>query len=278
MKTNDIFKEIKKFSNNKKAKASLRFFKTAPGQYGHGDQFLGLTVPESRTIAKKYAGLDKATIQKLLNSVWHEERLIGLMILVHNYEVLKKIQKKLEPKKKTNPVKTTNQKIKIVDASQKKSDILVFADHKMIVDFYLKNKSAINNWDLVDLSSYKILGDYCLQNQDSKILFKMISSKQHWDRRMAMVSSYAFIKNNQPEIAFALAEQVLGDKEDLMHKASGWMLREAGKRDLPALKLFIKKFYSLMPRTMLRYSIEKFSDAERRKILHYTSNKASLFE
>lgn len=218
-----------------KAKGALRFFKSGPGQYGEGDLFLGVTVPEVKGLARIYIDLELPEILRLLKNPYHEIRLLGLTILVLNYE--------------------------------KSKDPLV---KKNIANFYLKHKKAANNWDLVDLSTYKILGHYCYFQGDSKVILKLAKSKLHWDRRMAMVSTLAYIRQGETKLTFKLAQTLLNDPEDLMHKATGWMLREAGKRDQKALLKFIDKFGKQMPRTMLRYSIEKFPQATRLRILKKT--------
>ncbi len=225
-----IQKELRKYASKNKAVGSMIFFKTGPGQYAEGDQFLGATVPEIRLVAKKYANLSLPEIKQLLLSSYNEERSLALMILVEQYA------------RKTR-------------------------DPKIIVDFFLENKARVNNWNLVDGSAYKILGDYCLQTNNKMPLKKLLKSKQHWDRRIAIVSTYAFIRKSEIEIVFHFAKKLLTDKEDLMHKATGWMLREAGKRNPAALRKFIRNSGKKMPRTMLRYAIEKFPLVERKKIL-----------
>lgn len=234
----EILKEIKKYSSPQKAQGSLRFFKCGPGQYGEGDKFLGLTNPECRLIAKKYANLTFAELKTLLSSPFHEVRGIALLILVFEYKRTKD-----------------------------------FGTKKKIVKFYLANKKAINNWDLVDLTVYNILGDYCFHTSELQILNKLLTSKRHWDRRMAMVSTYYFIKKNNPQIAFDFALTLIEDKEDLMHKACGWMLREAGKKDIKRLEKFIELHGPRMPRTMLRYAIERFPEQKRKAILLKTKGE-----
>lgn len=228
-------KKIRKLGSAKAAKKSEYFFKTGQGQYGYGDVFLGISVPKLRDLAKKNFDLDLKEINVLIQSQYHEERLVALMLIVLKYK------KALDNLEKTKYVK-----------------------------FYLKNKKYINNWDLVDLSSYKILGDYCLTQKDSKILKKLVRSNHHWDRRIAVVSTFAFIRTGSTELIFEFARILLNDKQDLMHKAVGWMLREAGKKDIKSLKNFIKINGKSMPRTMLRYAIEKFPENERKLILIQT--------
>jgi 3-methyladenine DNA glycosylase AlkD len=226
-------KELQNKKNPEKAKLLQRFFKTGKGQYGEGDIFLGLMVPQQRQVVKKFCDeIELKDLQELLNSKIHEERLISLLILVDKY-------KKAEKEK--------NEKIK-----------------KEIFDFYLKNTKNINNWDLVDLSSPNIIGSYLL-DKNKDILYKLANSEHLWEKRIAIISTAQFIRNNQFQDTIKISEILLNDKHDLIHKAVGWMLREVGKRDKQTLENFLKKHYKTMPRTMLRYSIEKFSKEEREK-------------
>ena len=218
-----VIAAAKQYRSKEKTAVLERFFKTGPGQYGEGDIFWGLSVPQSRTIAKQYSQLTLSEVKKLLQSPIHEIRLIALLILVERF--LNKPQ-------------------------------------KTIVDFYLKNTKYINNWDLVDLSASKILGTWLL-DKDPKILYKLIASKNLWERRIAIVASYAFIRADIFKHTIALSEKLLGDTHDLMHKASGWMLREMGKRSINDLRLFLNKHTRRMPRTMLRYAIERLPEKER---------------
>ena len=227
MKFGAIQKELKKLADPERAKGSLRFFKTGKGQYGEGDKFLGITVPEQRKVAKKFKDLPFLEVKKLLESKIHEHRFVALEILVLKYETASKAEK------------------------------------KKIVNFYLKNRKYVNNWDLVDTSSYPILGNWLL-DKDRGILYKLARSKSIWDRRIAIVSTFEFIRSNQFEDTLKISEIFLGDKHDLIHKASGWMLREVGKKSQPTLENFLRKYSKNMPRTMLRYAIEKFPE-ERRK-------------
>ncbi len=222
--------EILSMENKEKAKVLKRFFKTDKGEYGEGDIFLGLTVPESRKIAKKYSSLSLEEVKSLLESKIHEERLIALLILVNNYQ-------------------KSNENIK-----------------KEIYNFYLKNTDKINNWDLVDLTADKIIGDYLLNNKKD-ILYKLAKSDNLWERRVSIISTFQFIKNNEFKDVLNIAEILLRDKHDLIHKAVGWMLREIGKRNLEALESFLNKHYRSMPRTMLRYAIEKFQEDKRQAYL-----------
>ena len=221
-----IKQELKNAGNPEKAGIVSRFFKTGRGQYGEGDIFLGIAVPETREISKKYINLSLSHLQKLLLSKVHEERLAALMILTEKY-------KKADSKNK-----------------------------KAIIDFYLKNAKNANNWDLVDLSAYKILGDYLI-DKDKSILYKLAKSDNLWERRIAIISTFAFIKNKKFYDTFKISEMLLKDNHDLIHKAAGWMLREAGKRNEKELCKFLDKNYKIMPRTMLRYAIEKLSNRKK---------------
>ena len=214
--------QLQKLADPARAKVSRRFFKTGKGEYGEGDIFIGLTVPQARTLAREFSGLSLREVQKLLSSKIHEERLVALLILVHNFA------RGSEAAKKT------------------------------IYEFYLKSTRFINNWDLVDLSAPKIVGEYLL-DKDKRVLSRLARSKNIWERRIAIVSTYSFIRNDRFSEMLRIAELLLRDEHDLIHKAVGWMLREVGKRDFAAERRFLEKHYRKMPRTMLRYAIEKFS-------------------
>ncbi len=216
-----LINELKNLKNLKKIKIYKNFFKTDPGNYGEGDIFLGISVPQQRILANKYYNLKLNDLQKLLESKIHEYRLTALIILVIKYQ------------------KSSNK--------------------EKIIDFYLKNTKNINNWDLVDLSSNKILGNYLL-NRDKSILYKLAKSNNLWEKRISIISTFEFIKNNQFDDTLKISELLLKDSHDLIHKAVGWMLREIGKKDIKKEEDFLKKYYKIMPRTMLRYSIEKFSE------------------
>lgn len=222
-----IQKEIRKLKNPEKAKLLSGFFKTGKGQYGEGDIFLGLTVPQTRSVIKNHFDLPFDETKTLLQSQFHEERLAALLILVEQYR------------------------------------IGTIEQQKKIFEFYLKNTERINNWDLVDLSADRIVGAY-LFDKPKDILLKLVQSKLLWDRRIAMLATFHDIKNGKSEIAFLIAEKLLGDKEDLMHKAVGWMLREIGKRcSQKDEEIFLKKHFSRMSRTTLRYAIERFDENKR---------------
>lgn len=233
MELANLKKDLEEASNKEKAKALQRFFKTGEGEYAEGDVFLGLSVPQSRELVKKYPNLDFSTLQFLLDSKIHEERMIALLILVKRY-------------KKSNE----EQKGKIFD-------------------FYLQNSRNINNWDLVDLSAPNIPGNYLLE-KPKDILYSLAKSKNLWEKRIAIISTAAFIKNNEFQDALKISEILLKDSHDLIHKAVGWMLREIGKRNKEAEESFLKKNYKSMPRTMLRYAIEKFPEEERQAYLKGT--------
>lgn len=228
--SNDVHKKVEQLKNPHKAKILSSFFKTGKGQYGEGDVFYGITVPESRKIAKAYASLPLPEIKKLLGSKIHEERLISLFILLSHFEKADDIEK------------------------------------EKLFSFYLANTKHINNWDLVDTSAYKIVGAYLLDKETS-LLTELARSKNMWERRIAVVSTFAFIRKNKCKETLRMATLLLEDKEDLMHKAVGWMLREVGKRDLVTLEAFLLPHYKTMPRTMLRYAIEKFPEITRKKYL-----------
>jgi len=227
---NELRKKIKAISNPDIAKTMQWFFKTGKGDYGEGDVFTGLKVPTQRKLAQEFRDLSLTDLKILLNSPVHEERLISLLILVDKYEKGNEQEK------------------------------------EVIFSFYLKNRNGINNWDLVDLSAPKIIGKHLLK-KDKSLLFKFALSKNLWDRRIAVLSTYEFIRNNDFAVTLQISEVLLQDEHDLIHKAVGWMLREIGKRDLQAEEKFLKIHYNKMPRTMLRYAIEKFPETKRKKYL-----------
>ena len=228
MKTRD---EIRALANKEIAKHSLRFFKTAKGEYGHGDIFLGVRTPQIRLIAKKHIGISTTEMKTLIKSKYHEERLLGLIILVNKYS-------------KAKDEKSKNQLYKI----------------------YVSSFKYVNNWDLVDVTCPHIIGKHLMDNNRS-ILYSWAKSDDLWTKRIAIVSTHWFIRKNDLQDTFKIAEMLLNDEHDLIHKAVGWMLREAGKRDLEKEEIFLKKHYKNMPRTMLRYSIEKFPEPKRQKYL-----------
>ncbi|MEW6715158.1 MAG: DNA alkylation repair protein, partial [Nitrospirota bacterium] len=219
--------DLLKLKNPEKAKILAGFFKTGKGQYGEGDILLGVNVPDQRKVAKRYLNATLKNIQGLLSSKVHEQRLTALLILIAKYQT--------------------------ADTATK----------KRIFDFYLKNTKYINNWDLVDISAGYIVGDYLL-DKERTILYRLAASKQLWERRIAIMATFKFIREDQFEYTLNISKMLLNDEHDLIHKAVGWMLREVGKRDKEIEKRFLRKHYKKMPRTMLRYAIERFSEAERR--------------
>lgn len=227
----EIRKKLRNLANKKRAKLLQGFFKTGPGEYGEGDIFLGIQVPVLRNIAKEYRGIAPTAAVQLLKSPVHEERLLGLFLLVGAYA---------------------------------KGDD---ADKKKIYGMYLKNARFINNWDLVDLSAPQIPGDY-LVKRSRKPLYAFAKSKNLWKRRIAIIATAAFIRQNDFSDTLRISRMLLYDGHDLIHKAVGWMLREVGKRHLPTEEGFLKKHYRSMPRTMLRYAIERFPEAKRKRYLN----------
>lgn len=229
---NEILKELENASDPQKAEFLPRFFKTGLGEYGEGDQFLGVTVPQQRAIAKRfYRSLDWSDFSELIQNPFHEVRLTALLMLVYRYE-----------KTKTE------------------------SEQKELVDFYLSHLDFINNWDLVDSSCYQILGHY-FWKKDKSLFHQLAESGQLWRQRVAMISSYFWIKKGEFADALALAEKLINHPHDLMHKAVGWMLREIGNRNFEVELEFLKKHYQSMPRTALRYAIEKFPEDLRQDFL-----------
>ena len=234
MSATQVVKEIQALSNRGRAHDLQKFFQTAPGQYGEGDFFLGLTVPQVRTVAKEYKAISLDEIDLLVRSKFHEVRLCGLVILTLQYKAAKE--------RKTR---------------------------KKLFDLYMKamTDGYINNWDLVDVTA-PIIGEYLIDSDDPYLLlYKLAKRKSLWQRRVSMVFTFAFIRSGDIEPTFEMAEKLLHDKHDLIHKAVGWALREAGKLNGIALRNFLAAHSHEMPRTMLRYSIEKFSERERKKWL-----------
>ena len=221
-----IVRELRACSREDKKEILPRFFKTGKGEYGEGDMFLGVVVPETRKVALRHRDAAFEVVEALLESEWHECRLCALLILVERF-------------KRTSSSKAH------------------------IVDFYLKHTSGINNWDLVDLSAPYILGSYLVTESDRSVLYDLSRSSNMWEQRIAVVSTLMLIRHGQFDDIMKLAESFLGTKHDLMQKATGWMLREVGKRDEARLVTFLETYKSLMPRTMLRYSIEKFPPERR---------------
>jgi 3-methyladenine DNA glycosylase AlkD len=226
-------KEFLRLADPIKAKQEQRFFKTGPGEYAAGDKFIGVSVPEQRKLAKKYHDLPLNDVWLLLESPIHEYRLTALFILCLRFN------------KKDERLK------------------------KEIVDGYLKRAKFVNNWDLVDSSAQNILGVWLL-DKPRTILDRLAKSKLIWERRIAIISTLTFIRHGQYDDTLRLAKIVLTDTHDLMHKATGWMLREVGNRDLRKLKIFLDQFAKIMPRTMLRYAIEKLPSRPRIEYLTST--------
>jgi 3-methyladenine DNA glycosylase AlkD len=226
--------ELKALANPSRAFGLQKFFQTAKGQYGEGDIFLGLTVPEVRTIATKYKNLPFSEIEKLTSSDFHEFRLCGLVILTLRFKVSKER-----------------------------------SEQKKIFNFYMKQAKAgyVNNWDLVDVTA-PIIGAYLVgENDPYPLLEKLARSKSLWERRLAIIFTFAFIRAGELDPTIEISQRLLKDDHDLIHKAVGWMLREVGKRDIQILRAFLNENAQQMPRTMLRYAIEKMSEAERKKWL-----------
>ena len=226
-----LLAELKKYSSPQKAVILQRFFKTGKGQYGEGDKFIGVVVPDIRKVVKKYQDLALTEVLSLLHSKIHEERLCALLILVNQYE-------KGDSKKQ-----------------------------KQIFDLYLKNYKYINNWDLVDLTAPRVVGTYLI-DKPKDILYRLAKSKNLWQRRVAILSTFAFIYQGDSRETIKISKILLHDQHDLIHKAVGWMLREVGKRcGQKELEFFLKKYYQQMPRTMLRYAIERLPEIRRKKYL-----------
>ncbi|MGP1549927.1 MAG: DNA alkylation repair protein [Prevotella fusca] len=221
-----ITDELQAFSTEEKREVLPRFFKTGKGEYGEGDHFLGVAVPDTRTVAKQHKDISLNEIRNLMQSEWHEVRLCALLIMV--------------------------------EKSKKKDETL----RKQLFDLYLSQTSRINNWDLVDLSCSFIVGEFLL-DKSRDILYQLAQSPLLWDNRIAIVSTYAFIRKGQLDDTYVLSDLMMKHPHDLMHKAIGWMLREAGKRDPERLYDYVMNHRAEMPRTMLRYAIEKFGPKER---------------
>ena len=225
--TKQIYNVLVARSDEEKKIVLPRFFKTGKGQYGEGDKFLGVTVPNIREVAKEFSNVSFNVIKELIHSPWHEMRMCALLILVNN--------------------------------SQKEVT-------KDTFDFYLSQTRYINNWDLVDLSAPQIVGKFLLDRKRD-ILYRLAESDLLWDNRIAIVSTLTFIRNNDLDDTYLLSQKMMHHKHDLMHKAIGWMLREAGKRNPKRLYDFIMEHKTMMPRTMLRYSIEKFDKETRQELM-----------
>jgi 3-methyladenine DNA glycosylase AlkD len=230
MTAQQIQEHLRQFATREKAKILQRFFKTGPGEYGEGDVFLGVVVPDIRKVAKEFQSAPLGEITTLLASSFHEERLLALLMLVQAYAG---------------------------------GD---YSLQRKIYRLYLKNTKYINNWDLVDLSAPNIVGAYLL-DKSRKPLHAFARSKNLWKRRIAILATFQFIKQNDFDDTLRISKILLLDDHDLLHKAVGWMLREVGKRDMIAEETFLRLHYKKMPRTMLRYAIERFPEGERRKFM-----------
>jgi len=233
MNAQDVHKDLKKLGNPEHAAVSQRFFKTGPGQYGEGDIFIGIRVPVLRKLAGECKDLPVRQIEILLRSPIHEERLLAILLFVRKF------------KKGDGDIK------------------------KNIYDIYLKSTEFINNWDLVDVSAEHIVGAY-LMNKGKRPLYRLAKSTNLWERRIAIMATFHFVKRHEFSETLKISNMLLADRHDLIHKATGWMLREIGKRDLETEEIFLKEHYKKMPRTMLRYAIEKFPEKKRQRYLKGT--------
>ncbi|MEK6844242.1 MAG: DNA alkylation repair protein [Nanoarchaeota archaeon] len=227
----EIQLELRKYAKPEKIPIYKNFFKTGKGEYGEGDEFLGITVPDTRRVAKNNVDVSFEELTSILKSNIHEDRMCALLILVYKYE------------------KADSEKYK-----------------KEIIDFYIKNHLYGNNWDLIDCVADKLLGKWLI-DKNKDILYNYAKSNNLWERRIAIISTFHFIKNNEFKETLKIAKVLLSDGHDLIHKAVGWMLREVGKRESNILESFLKNNYKNMPRTMLRYAIEKFPEDKRQLYL-----------
>lgn len=230
MANKQLEQELERYASEQRGIILQRFFKTGKGEYGAGDVFLGLTMGEQRELAKKFQDLQMNELQELLNSKIHEKRMISLIILTRKF---------------------------------KKSDE---EGKKQIFNFYIKNAKRINNWDLVDLSAPNIVGMFLMDKQRN-ILYKLASSENLWEKRISIISTFTFIRNGDFKDTLKISEKLLKERHDLIHKAVGWMLREVGKKNQEKLEEFLKKHYKQLPRTTLRYAIEKFEEGKRKRYL-----------
>jgi len=231
--TEEIIDELKAIADIEKKKDLMRFFKTGIGEYGEGDEFLGVKVPEQRKICRKYFKEARfPDLAELMTSQYHEARLTGTLMVVEKYKKAETEEEKHE-----------------------------------IAQFYLNNLAGINNWDLVDSSSHYILGDYCLLNNNYTALIELAQSDNLWEQRIGIMSTFAFVKALWYEPTMEISNILLQHPHDLIHKAVGWMLREIGNRDLAVEEEYLKNRYKIMPRTMLRYAIEKFPETKRKAYL-----------
>ena len=226
----DIQHRLRENADPEKAEHAERFFKTGKGEYGEGDRFLGIRVPVLRSYVREFQHLTLEETAEILRSPYHEERLFALLLMVQKYQ---------------------------------KGDQ---AQQEAVFRLYLKNLQQVNNWDLVDSSAPSIVGAW-LEERDKKLLYRLAESPSLWERRIAIISTFHLIRNNKFDDALAIARLLIADRQDLIHKAVGWMLREIGKRDIAVEKAFLDRHAATMPRTMLRYAIERFEEDERKRYL-----------
>lgn len=223
-------RRLREVSTPEHARVSLRFFKTGPGEYGEGDRFLGVRVPELRVVVREFRALALTEVLKLLESPWHEARALALLILVEQY---------------------------------KRGDAAI---RETIFDLYLRNTARINGWDLVDATAPHIVGAH-VRDGDRSVLRRLAKSKSLWERRIAIIATQHLIRAGELDETLRIATLLIGDREDLIHKAAGWMLREVGDRDRSIAERFLREHLARMPRTMLRYAIEKFPPELRREYM-----------
>ncbi len=233
LKARDVQTRLKKLGNPEHAAISQRFFKTGPGEYGQGDIFIGIRVPVLRKLVKEFKDLPAREVKILLRSPIHEERLLAILLFVHIFSK--------------------------GDETTKKG----------IYNLYLNSTEFINNWDLVDVSAEHIVGAY-LMDKNKRPLYRLAKSKNLWERRIAIIATFYFVRRHEFSETLKISNMLLADRHDLIHKATGWMLREIGKRDLKTEETFLKEHYKKMPRTMLRYAIEKFPENKRQRYLKGT--------
>jgi 3-methyladenine DNA glycosylase AlkD len=233
-----IHNDLLLLANKEIAEHSQRFFKTGKGEYGESDIFLGIRVPVLRKLVNKYRGISLEEVSKLLHSKFHEERLLAVLILVHLFK----------------------------NRSGTLDESGTYDGQKQIYNLYLDNIEFINNWDIVDISAGNIVGAY-LHQKDKALLYRLVKSQNLWERRISIISTFYFIRQNEFDDTLKIAEILLNDKEDLIQKAVGWMLREVGKREIEIEEEFLQEHYMKMPRTMLRYAIEKFPETKRKMYL-----------
>ncbi len=225
-----IFQSLKDHANPARAAGQRRFFKTGPGEYGYGDKFLGLTLPQTRALAQKWAAqAGEEDLEKLFASPWHEARALAALLLVRRFEMSKapEVQKR-------------------------------------VFDFYVAHLPRCNNWDLIDISAYKIIGAYLYSQQDPRLFYRLARSGNLWEQRASIVGTMYFVKRGDFAVTLDLARQFCSHPHDLMHKAAGWLLREVGKKDEGALCAFLDENYRRMPRTMLRYALERLPAAKKK--------------